>query len=183
MYLKSGQTLARRKLRDGTEVILRAPRMEDLDDLLRFINALVKEDAMILMTKPIARSEEAAWLSNSLSEIETGKAVYVVAEADGRVVANCSINFKKGKESHVCGLGIAIDKGYRDRGLGTIMMDELIRQARRFGKKLVLLDVFEPNRRARHVYEKAGFKVVGRTPKQIRYKGRYIAAVHMSREL
>ncbi len=51
-------------------------------------------------------------------------------------------------------------------------MKELIRQARKFGKKLALLEVFEPNSRARHVYEKTGFREVGRIPKKLLHSGK-----------
>lgn len=183
MHIKAGQVLSKHTLKDGTDVTLRAPRMEDLDDLLEYINSLVKENAMILMKKPIKRDVEARWLANSLVEIETGKSVYVTAEANGKVVANGSISFKDGKESHVCGLGIAISKGYRDVGLGTIIMKELVRQAKKFGKKLIVLEVFDSNPRAKHVYEKVGFREVGRIPKKLFYGGKYHAAVQMAKEI
>lgn len=183
MHLKAGQVLAKRRLKDGTEVTLRTPRMEDLDDILEFINALVKEKAMIYGAKPIKRAEEAKWLSNTLAEVETGKAVYIAAEAGGKVVASCSIQFKEGKQSHVCNLGIAISKEYRDKGLGTILMNELVRQARRFGKKMVTLGVFEKNPRAKHVYEKVGFREIGRLPKALLHGGKYQDEILMVKEI
>ncbi len=54
---------------------MRTPRRDDLGDLLKFINSLIKENAMILMTKPITKKEEAKWLANILTEIKTGKSV------------------------------------------------------------------------------------------------------------
>jgi RimJ/RimL family protein N-acetyltransferase len=183
MHLKAGQTLAKKRLRDGIEVTLRTPRMEDLDDLLAYINALVKENVMTIMTKPPKRDEEARWLGGILADIETGKSVYIVAEIGGKVVANGNISFMTGKKAHVCTLGIAISKSYRDRGLGTILMNELIKQARKFGKKLILLDVFELNPRAKHVYEKVGFREVGRMPGMLFHKGKYQAGIMMAKEI
>jgi RimJ/RimL family protein N-acetyltransferase len=183
MHLKAGQVLSRHSLKDGTRVTLRTPRMEDLDDLLRYINALVKENAMILMTKPAKRHDEAKWLGNVLAEIETGKSVYIVAEIEGRVVANGNVGFREGKEAHVCTLGIAISRPFRDKGLGTILINELIRHARKFHRRLILLSVFEENPRARHLYEKVGFREVGRVPKKLFHKGKYHTEIMMAREI
>jgi RimJ/RimL family protein N-acetyltransferase len=183
MHLKAGQTLSKHVLRDGTEARLRAPRMEDLDDVLEFINALVDEKAMIIVNKRCTRDDEAGYLANVLKEVETGKAVYVFAEASGKMMASSSISFNSGSESHTCTLGIAISKKYRGKGLGTILMKELIGQARRFGKKLIVLEAFETNPCARRLYEKVGFKEVGKIPKKLFYKGKYQAAIVMSKEL
>ncbi len=183
MHLKAGQIISRRVLRDGTKVTLRAPRMEDLDDLVEFINALVDEKAMIIVNKRVTRNGEANYLSGVLTEVETGKAVYVFAEIGGRVVASSSIKFNSGHEAHTSTLGIAISKGYRGIGLGTLLMKELINQAKRFGKKLIILEAFEKNPCARRLYDKVGFREVGRVPKKLFHRGKYQAAIVMSREV
>jgi ribosomal protein S18 acetylase RimI-like enzyme len=77
-------------------------------------------------------------------------------------------------------LGIAIGSGYRDIGIGTEMMEVLIEESRKAGLKLLLLGVFETNNRARHLYEKLGFKEIGRVPKGIFRNGRYIDEIRMA---
>jgi RimJ/RimL family protein N-acetyltransferase len=63
------------------------------------------------------------------------------------------------------------------------MMKVLINESRRAGLKIIVLDVFATNSRARHVYEKVGFREVGKIPKGISKDGGYIDLVRMALEL
>lgn len=162
-------------------VILRTPRWEDLDDLLKMINSLVEEKADIVMSEKVPREEEIDWLAKALSNLEKDEIFYLVAEADGKVVANSEISRGRGSyESHVGGIGIAIKEGFRDIGIGTEMMKTLIRQARVMGLKVLGLSAFESNKRAIHVYEKVGFVQTGRIPKKFFKEGKYVDEVIMA---
>lgn len=180
----SGHVYKTFKTRDGRRAVLRALRFEDLDDLLECINSLVEEGADIIMEEKQARGEEAEWLAKKLVSQEEGKEIFVAAEVDGKIIANSSIErFTARSEAHKGMLGIAVRSGYRDLGIGTEMIEVLIEEARKAGLRLILLDVFETNKRARHVYEKIGFTEVGRVPKGIFRNGKYIDEARMALEL
>jgi RimJ/RimL family protein N-acetyltransferase len=183
MPIRPGQVVARLKLKDGSTAIVRAPRMSDLDGLLALINGLVKENAMILADKPYKRKDEAVWLRNLLKDLKAGKVVHLVAETDGGIVGSTTVNRQQGKSKHVGVFGIIIKGGYRNLGLGTAMSDATLGQARRAGLKLVLLEVFDSNPKARHMYEKLGFREVGRVPKKLYHKGEYHSGIMMAREI
>ena len=183
--MKAGQVFRRFTAKDGKEVILRAPRWEDLDDLLDFINSLVDEglDITDLPTKKVTREEEANWLGRRLADIENDRIIGIVAEADGRVVANSEVARKSGIMGHVGELGISVKAGFRNMGIGTEMMKALIAESRRMGLKVLVLDVFASNSRARHLYEKVGFEEAGRVPRGICRKGKYIDLIRMTMTL
>lgn len=169
--------------RDGRKVILRTPRMSDLDDFLDFINSLVDEGAEILIEERVTREAEADWLGRMLADIEKGLVICAAGEVDGKVVANSEVRKGTGKRGHVGALGIAIRDGYRNIGIGTEMMRALIEESRKTGLKLLRLTVFESNSRAKHVYEKVGFQETGKIPKAIRHKDSYLDEVCMALEL
>jgi len=169
--------------RNGKTVVLRTPRWEDLDDLLDFINSLVREEAPILGTREVSRVEEAEWLARRLVSIEKGEMIYLVAEVDGRVVAGAEINMHRGHKSHVGTLGIAVKNGYRRIGIATKLMEVLVREAKKHGLKLIVLDVYENNYPARALYKKFGFKEVGRVPKAIFWKGKYVDEIRMALDI
>ncbi|MED3960964.1 GNAT family N-acetyltransferase [Niallia taxi] len=50
-----------------------------------------------------------------------------------------------------------VKKGYRNRGIGGIMLDYLIDYAKQLGYKEIALGVDTDNLNARHLYEKMGF--------------------------
>ena len=168
---------------DGRKVVLRTPRISDLDDFLEFINSLVDEEADILVNEKTSRDAEADWLGKLLAEIEKGKVINVTAEVEGKVVGNSDVHKGAGKRSHTGALGIALRHGYRDVGIGTEMMRVLAEESGKTGLKLLRLSVFDSNLRARHVYEKVGFREVGRIPRAIRKGDSYVDEVWMVLEL
>ena len=178
--MKAGQVFRRFTIKDGRRVILRAPRWEDLDDLLDFINSLVDEGVDIDRDKKVSREDEANWLGRRLADIENDRIIGIVAEVNGRVAANSEVARKGGIMDHVGELGISVKAGFRDLGIGTEMMKALIAESRRMGLKVLVLDVFASNSRARHLYKKVGFEETGRIPRGICRKGEYIDLIRMT---
>lgn len=76
---------------------------------------------------------------------------------------------KKNKSAHVATYGAFIGKDYRNLGLGTILTKELIEVAKGFGFEIVQLDAFATNTRAFHVYQKCGFREIGRLTNDIKF--------------
>jgi len=177
--VKGGQIIQTFKLKDGREAIIRTPRWEDLDDLMDFINSLVREGAPILREEEVNRIEEAEWLAKQLVRREKGELIHFVAEVDGKVVASAEIGKRRGHQKHVGVLGIAVKSGYRRLGIATKLVETLLQEAKRQGLKVIVLDVYEKNLPALNLYRKMGFKEVGRIPKAIFWKGEYIDDIQM----
>lgn len=182
--LKAGLTFKQMQLKDGQIARLRAPKWDDLDELLAFITSLVDEgDLYISVQKKPTKAEELSWLANNLVELEKEKKVACVAEVDGHIVGNSSVTKQNGVSSHVGTLDIAIKKGFREIGLGTEMLRVLIDESRKMGLKLVRLTAFSGNARAIHAYKKVGFKKVGRVPKAIFKWEKYFDEIIMTIEV
>ncbi|MDZ7834780.1 MAG: GNAT family protein [Alkalibacterium sp.] len=88
----------------------------------------------------------------------------------------------KPKIRHIGDIGIVIDKAYWGYGLGTLMMEELLLWA---DESPVLsrlqLQVQERNTRARHMYEKLGFKLETIMERGVRDEGDYLNVCLMSK--
>jgi len=169
--------------KDRRRVTFRTPRIGDLDDFVEFINSLVDEGAEIPVEGKRTREAEAGWLGRLLADIEKGSAICIVGMADGKLIGNSEIRKATGRRSHVGGLAMAIKDGFRDVGIGTRMTRLLIEESRKAGLRLLCLSVYETNLRARHLYEKVGFREVGRMPKAIRKDDQYIDEIVMALEL
>jgi putative acetyltransferase len=162
--------------------VLRGPDWKDLDDLTEYINDLVGERALITKTEPVARDAEAEWLGQRLSEMENGHAIMLVADVNGKVVAVAEIGLLTGERGHTGYLGIGVAKNKRRIGVGRSIMKALLELAKKAGLRIVFLDVFATNTVAISLYEKIGFKEVGRIPKGILRGGNYIDLVRMATE-
>lgn len=169
--------------KDGREVVLRKPRWEDLGDLIAFIDSLVEEGADILRETPVTREEEADWLGKRLASVEKGEMIGIVAEVDGKVVANSEVMKRGGLMNHLGGVGIGIEEEHRGIGIGKELMKSLIEESRKAGLKVLVLDVFDSNKVAKSFYAKMGFSGAGRIPKGIFKKGKYIDLLRMTLEL
>ncbi len=169
----------------GRQVLIRSLRRdEDVDELLRFINELVDEDIFINMTRRVSKGEESEWLSGRLRALEEGRGFNLLAFHGRRIVANAGLDRLSGRSGHVGGLGIAVSRGFRDEGIGSELLRELMRLAKdSLNLKMLTLHVFSANERAVHVYEKLGFERCGRLPGAIFWQGDFIDDVLMYRDL
>ena len=168
---------------DNSKVTLRSARTSDLQDFLDFINSLVDEQADILLEERLTLEDEIDWLRNLMAEIENGIVISVVAEIDGRIIGNSGVRRGTGRNSHVGLLHIAVRNSYRNAGIGTEMIQTLIEESRKIGLMLLHLTVSSSNQQAIHLYEKIGFREVGRWPKAMRKGNEYVDEVCMALEL
>lgn len=165
-------------------VFLRMPRKGDVDELLRYINALVEEDTFISQIKKVTRKEEVEYLVKRLKAIKERNGFNILAEYKGKIIANGGVERKSMRQEHVGELGITVAKRYRNEGLGTLLIEELFRFSKEFLQlKLIYLYVFANNKRARYFYRKVGLRESGRIPKAILYKGKYVDQMFMYLEL
>lgn len=58
-------------------------------------------------------------------------------------------------------LSFAVEIAFRSHGVGTLLLGSFIDECKKAGLESVTLEVRESNKKARHIYEKAGFAEVG----------------------
>lgn len=169
---------------DESKVVFRYPNMEDLDDLLEYINSLIEENTFICRKEKVERDDEVDWLKNTLKEIEEGRKVHLVVEFDGKVMGSADVKKKSGKQSHVGELGIGLRKEIREKGIGVRLMKALIDEAESvLNTEILTLEVFEKNKRARNLYEKIGFKKAGEIQGKFFQNGAYQNSILMELDL
>jgi RimJ/RimL family protein N-acetyltransferase len=168
----------------GNEIVIRYPKWEDLDNMLAYINALIDEDTFInLYDKHVTRKEEQESFTKWFKNMQERKGCSIVGESKGTLIASCGFTCLTGRSKNIAELGITIHKDYRDEGIGTVLMETLIEEARRINVRTLRLNCFENNERALHLYEKVGFKRIGILPEALAYKGTYIGEILMYKNL
>jgi RimJ/RimL family protein N-acetyltransferase len=162
------------------QISLRPPRIGDVDKLLQFINDLAQEDTYITINQKVSRKGETEYLTKRVKAIKEKNGFNLLAIYQNKIIANGGIDRQGNRQKHLGELGISIGQGFRDEGLGSELMNELINLAKSFLKlKIISLKVFGNNARAIHFYKKFGFKECGRIPGGILYKKKYIDDVIM----
>jgi RimJ/RimL family protein N-acetyltransferase len=168
-----------RKNGRNMHVVFRYPRMDDINQILSYMNSLIKESEFLRFNKKLTKKEELRWLRGCMKGIKAGKKIYIVAEINGVVSGGGNVERDSGASSHVGSLGVSLREKYTNIGIGTRFMEVLMNEAMKIGIEVVKLSHFENNARAKHVYEKLGFKHVGIVPKARKdkkggYQGEFI---------
>ncbi len=151
-------------------------------DFMVFINSLIEEEAKLLLSRKQTLKDEEKWLKEREDSIKKKKEFLVIAEHNEKIIGTASVRLRRERESHVGEFGISIIDGYRRIGLGRFLMNEVINLAKKESKddiKIVRLSVFSNNKPAIALYEKMGFKMVAKIPKQLQYKKRLIDEIIM----
>jgi RimJ/RimL family protein N-acetyltransferase len=163
-------------LRDGRTIRLRPARMEDAELILQNANRIAGEEVYIMIEGVPNLQEELRWLS----AFDGVRNVLFVAFIDDEVVGGADCHGGTfAKDRHVGGVGIAIQSGWREAGLGRRMMERVLEWMRVRGFAKAELAVFATNHRARRLYESLGFVEEGARRRHVRIRGEYVDEILM----
>jgi len=173
--------LARHRLSDGREVLVRQAVESDAAALLDNINSVGAEDVYLLVEQgPSDLEAERAFIRG----FDGKEGALFVAVTDGRVVGQADA--RRGafpKNGHTATLGIAIRDKWRGVGLGRLLMETILDWMRDRGIEKACLEVFHTNERAIALYRSMGFEEEGRRRGQFRVKGKPVDDVLMAKWL
>ena len=160
-------------LKDGRSAVIRSPREEDIPEMLEYLRVSAGETEFIMRYpeecgRYTYEGEKELFEQANASPYKAA----MICRVEGRLAGNCEINFfPKIKKSHIATVGIALLSEYWNQGIGTRFFEEMIRIAEeKEGVLQIELEFIEGNDRARHLYEKMGFRTVAVHPDAIRLK-------------
>ena len=94
-----------------------------------------------------------------LEELRDEHSDYIVGEIEGKIIACAGIKIYLDEAE---GMTIAVLPEFQGRGIGKKILYEIIKIAKRRGAKSMIFEVRVSNIPALHIYQKFGFKIVGR---------------------
>jgi putative acetyltransferase len=153
-----------------------------VDDLFELHNELIEEEAMIGSDSKRTREQQVERHAETMKDVESGRAVVVIAESEGKVVGRSNARKRSGRLRHTAGLGVFVRKMFRGQGIGSEMMRELENQARAVGVEILYLEVYDISP-AMRLYERLGYREYGRLPGGIKYRGEYVDQVSMYKRI
>ena len=175
------------KLKDGRCAVVRSPKEEDAAGLLDYLYVTACETEFLMRypeecDKYTLDGERKFIEKANTSDCEAAALCLV----DGGIVGLANIMWSRAiKTKHRATVAIALVREFWDQGIGTVLMEELIRIAEENEDLIQIeLDFIEGNARARALYEKLGFRTVGVKPNAIRLKdGTLLNEYSMIKEL
>lgn len=173
-------------LKDGREYTIRPATPADSKQMIEYLKITAGETPFLLRYP-----DEIQFTLEREQELLQGKLdnpneFMMLAEIDGIVAGNCAI-FAVGparRVAHRAKFAIAIKKDFWHVGLGTAFMEYALTLAKEIGYEQVELEVIDGNDRAKALYERMGFKEMGRITNAIKYDdGSYRDEISMVMEV
>ncbi len=159
------------------KIIIRPPKISDLDSSLEMINSLVEEKAMLTVQKKSTHKEEEKYLKGIIKEKE---ALHLFLIIDGKVAGSAKVSKLGNGRNHIGELGISLRREYRGMGLGKNLSKTIMEKAiKKFKLKIIILNVFKKNKTAYYLYKKLGFKEVGVIKGEVKYYNKYEDVITM----
>ncbi len=169
-------------LKDGRTAILRSPDPKaDAADLVQYLYDTAADTPFVLRTPAEIRYTVEGEERILQNVAESPNDCMILCEVDGHIAGNCHLTFNNRiKTRHSCSVAIALRKAYWGNGIGTAMFEAMEGLARqREGVIQMDLEFIEGNARARGLYEKAGFRIVGLHPDAIRQEDGTMCALYI----
>ena len=141
-------------LKDGTRVTLRPMVKEDRDKMLDFFRRLDEKDKLFLRSDVRDQAVIDHWVNN----IDYQKVFPLLAEVDGRIVGDATLHMRKvGWKRHLGNVRVVVAKDFQGRGLGTLLINELVELAGEFGLEKLIAEIHLQAQAALKVFKHAGF--------------------------
>lgn len=143
------------RLQSGTSVTIRPMVKEDADKLYAFFSRVPREDRLFLRDDVSIRDVIDSWTQ----ELDYRKVLPLVAEVGGNIVGDATLHRRTfGWTSHVGKVRLVIDKDYRGKGLGTILIEELIDIAKKAGLEQLVAELMSNQTGALSAFKRLGFE-------------------------
>lgn len=168
-------------IRNGYQLKIRPAVPDDAEEILKYVNQVAGESDNITFgpgefEKTV--EEERKFLENVNSSANN---IMIIGTIDGEIAALANIGSSSRPRLQHCGeLGITVKKRYWHLGVGTAMLNYLLKWAKE-GKTIrkINLEVREDNFNAIKLYSKLGFVIEGRKTRTFYLKGQFYATLCM----
>jgi len=149
------------ELRDGTTVVLRPLVPEDEPALVDLFRGIPAEEIINLRDNVAEPAVVRRWCRH----INYERVLPIVAEMGGTLVADATLHRRRvGQWRDVGRLRGYIHPRYRRRGLGAVLLHELIEVARLLGLRQLVVELLEDQHTLVQMFRRYGFRTDGHLP-------------------
>ena len=167
-------------------VVIRYPNENDAKAMCDYINTLSQEKTYITYQgEKIELKDEEEYLKGQLEQIVNHESVQLLVFVNGRLSGISSVELGKRVKEHIGVFGISISKKHRGKGLGKLLMELILIEAKENlpRLKIVTLEVMAVNLKGIKMYKKFGFKKYANLPEGNKYKGEFVDDLSMYKKI
>ena len=142
------------KLKDGSEVLIREMRKDDIDRSLAFFQALPEEDRAYLRRDVTNREI----VGRRIQELKSGRIMRLVAVVGEHIVADGSLELEaQGWGEHHAEIRLVVANPFQRKGLGTLMARELYLLAASKKVEEIIVKIMGPQVGVQDIFKRLGF--------------------------
>jgi ribosomal protein S18 acetylase RimI-like enzyme len=143
------------KIKDGSSVVIRPLARDDVPALLAFFRALPAEDRLFLR-EDVTRQEV---IDKWISKLDYDQILPLVAEKGSAIIGDATLHISQyGWHRHMAEIRCVVARGYQKKGLGTLLMHELVAQASQRNVDKIRAEMMDTQISAQIAFRKLGFK-------------------------
>lgn len=143
-------------LSDGQRIMFRVLNQQDNENLLNLFREAPEEDVRFLKQNVKDEKLVKSWTDNT----DYQKVLPLVAvDLDGnRLVADATLHRGRHAAKHIGEIRIFVSRLFRNRGLGSLMLDELINIAKKENYQILKAEIIADNKRVLKAFRSKGFE-------------------------
>ena len=141
-------------LADGSRVLLRPLQQDDREALVDLFARASQDDLEYFRDDAGKPEVVESWVDT----LNLQRVFPLVAVVDDKVVGDATLHFRERYHRHLAWVRIFLDREYRRRGIGTLMLQSLIEIARRLGLQQLYSEVVTSQPRVIKAFEELGFQ-------------------------
>ncbi len=159
---------------------VRLATVDDAAAICRIYNQGIEDRVATLETELRTPEERRAWLAS-----RSPRHPVIVAESKGQILGWGSLNVYNPRDAYrfVADFSIYVDRAWRGKGVGDVMLARLVDLAREHGFHKMVLSAFPTNTGGMALYAKHGFRTVGIYKEQGQLDGQWVDTIVMERLL
>ena len=153
------------RLEDGTRVIVRPLIPQDEVALLQFFNSMPSEDLTYLRDDVKDPGVIKKWCQS----LDYETTLPLIADLEGKIIADATLHQeKRGWKSHIGTIRVVIHPQYRQRGVGRLLVGELIQVALDIGLVKLDAEFIAEQTRPIAIFERMGFVNMAVLPQHVK---------------
>jgi phosphinothricin acetyltransferase len=162
------------------QVTVRAATEADAEAICRIYNQGIEDRIATLETELRTPAERRHWMAS-----RSRRHPIIVAESDAAVIGWGSLNQFNPRKAydHVVDFSVYVERGWRGKGVGRVLLGRLVELAREIGYHKMVLATFPFNELGVALYERLGFRRVGIYREQGLLDGKWVDTLIMERLL
>ena len=164
-------------------MLKRLSEYNNIEQYMAHLNSLYEEGAFMLINKRFTYEDTLAWHRNKVEKEIKKKLIGYVYVDDNKLLGLCFIIVRQSFMSHTAKLYISVSREHRRKGIGTLLLNALEKQAKNEGIEIIELDVVDKNKEAINFYIKNGFNITCTLKKRYKKNNVYFDLIRMEKSL